>query len=188
MIAYAKRENLFEKAERRWTVEPVGLRRQVPGERDMVMRWTDVVEVRLTYAPTRMKTWRHKLTLRTRRSTWVIDNAHFAGVGAFEDRSAAFSALVLACVERVREAAPEATARLGAAPAAYWAQMGFVGAAFWLLGWVIVALPTTWSAMVWVKLGLIVAMLPVLFAFAARAWPRRTTLDPDGFRAALPGG
>lgn len=186
MIVHARRENVFEKAERRWFIDADGLRRTIPGQPDPVLAWAEVVELRLTYAPTRFKPWRHKLTLRSRRETWVIDNVHFKGVGDFEDRSATFNPLVLACVERVREAAPGAIGRLGSAPLAYWAQLIFVTAAFALLAMVIVAFPVNFSGLIWVKLGLIVVSLPVLFGFAIRSWPRRAPLDAEAFRKALP--
>lgn len=186
MIDYAKRENVFEKAERRWIVDADGLHHLYPGRPEAVLPWNAVREIRLTFAPTRMKAWRHKLTLRTGAATWIIDNGHYRGVGDFEDRSDRFSPFVLACVERVREAAPGATARLGSAPLAYWAQLIFVTAMFGLLALVLIALPTTWSAFVWIKFALILAMLPVLFSWVIRSWPRKVALDPGAFRTALP--
>jgi hypothetical protein len=186
MIAYAKRENVFETGERRWSVEDEGLRQSFPQGGDAGVRWDRVREVRLTYAPTRFKTWRHKLTLRGPKGDWVIDNVHYVGVGNFEDRSDTFGPLVLACVERVAAAAPGATARLGSAPLAYWAQLLFVAAAFSLLAFVVIALPTAFSGMIWLKLLLIVAMLPVLATFVVKSRPRRIALDPEAFRAALP--
>lgn len=186
MIVYSKRENFFEKEARRWTVEAEGLRSQIPGYPDAIIPWTAVIEIRLTFAPTRAKTWRHKLTVRSRSATWTIDNVHFKGVGNFEDRSEAFSAFVLACVEKVQDQAPDAVGRLGAAPLAYWAQVLFVGAMFSLLALVVISFPVNYSGLIWVKLGLIAIMLPVLFSFVVRSWPRRAPLDPEAFKAALP--
>lgn len=186
MIVYARRENVFDKTERRWIVAPEGLRQTWDDGPGMLMPWSAVREVRLTYAPTRFKTWRHKLTLRVSKGSWVIDNVHFAGIGDFHDRSASFNPFVLACVEHVRAAAPGAVARLGAAPLAYWAQMALVTVMFALLATVVIALPVTFTGLIWVKLGLIALMLPVLFAFAVRSWPRRVALNPEADRAALP--
>lgn len=186
MIDYAKRENVLEKAERRWVIDADGLHSLVPGNPEAIMPWSAVREIRLTFAPTRMKSWRHKLTLRTGSATWTIDNGHYKGMGDFEDRSDRFNPFVLACVERVREAAPGATARLGSSPVAYWAQVLFVAVMFALLALVVIALPTTWSAFLWIKLALILAMLPVFFSFVVRSWPRKVALDPDAFRSALP--
>ena len=186
MIAYARRENLFEKGERRWVVEAEGLRQSWPQGGELLLRWAEVREIRLTFAPTRFKPWRHKLTLRGPGGAWVIDNVHFAGVGSFEDRSDSFGPFVLACVERVAALAPGATARLGSAPLAYWAQLLSVAAACSLLAMVVITLPVSFSGMVWVKLALVAAMLPVLLTFVVRSRPRRITLDVEAFREALP--
>lgn len=186
MIVYAKRENVFEKGERRWVVEAQGVRQVWPQGGELLLRWADLREIRLTYAPTRFKTWRHKLTLRGPGGAWVIDNVHFAGVGNFEDRSGTFGPFVLACVDHIAAQAPGATARLGSAPLAYWAQLVFVAAAFSTLAFVIIALPVSFSGMIWVKLALVAAMMPVLFAFVVRSRPRRIALDVEAFREALP--
>ena len=186
MIAYARRENLFEKGERRWIVEDTGLRQCWPQGGELLLRWADVREIRLTYAPTRFKTWRHKLTLRGPAGAWVIDNVHYAGVGRFEDRSDSFGPFVLACVEQVAEQAPGAAARLGAAPLAYWAQLLFVAAAFSLLAMVVITLPVNFTGMIWLKLALVAAMLPVLFVFVVRSRPRRISLHVEAFLEALP--
>lgn len=187
MIRYAKRENVFEKTERVWTVEPDALVWSGMDGTFARAPWTDVLSVRLTYAPTRMKPWRHKLTLKTRDgAVWTIDNAHFQGVGEFEDRSGSFTPFVLACVERIAALAPAARARLGSDPLAYWAQLAFVALMFGLLAFVIIALPTPFGAVIWIKLGLIAVMLPVMFSFAVRAWPRSADLDAEAFREALP--
>jgi len=186
MIAYAKRENVLEKDERRWVVETGGLRQSWPRNRDQLLPWRDVREIRLTFAPTRFKPWRYKLTLRGPDGARVIDNAHFAGVGNFEDRSDSFRPFVLACVERVAALAPGAEARLGAAPLAYWAQLLLVAVVYALLAMIVIALPINFTGLIWAKLALIVVMLPVFFAFVTRSWPRRIALDVEAFRAALP--
>jgi hypothetical protein len=188
MIAYARRENLFEKGERRWFVEAEGLRQSWPQGGELLLRWAEVREIRLTFAPTRFKPWRHKLTLRGPGGAWAIDNVHFAGVGSFGDRSDSFGPFVLACVEHVATQAPGARARLGSAPLAYWAQLLFVAAAFTLLAVVVIALPVTFSGMIWLKLLLVAAMLPVFLVFVVRSRPRRVALDVEAFRAALPKG
>jgi len=189
MIRYAKRENAFEKAERVWTVEPDALVWSGIDGTYARIPWTDVVAVRLVYAPTSLKTWRHKLTLKGRNgATWIIDNAHFKGVGEFEDRSAAFSPFAMACIERIAAAAPAARAALGSDPMAYWTQLAFVAAMVTLLAVVIILLPTPFGALIWIKLALIAAMLPAMARFVIRSWPRTVPLDPEAFRAALPQG
>jgi hypothetical protein len=42
--------------------------------------------------------------------------------------------------------------------------------------------------MIWLKLLLVAAMLPVFLVFVVRSRPRRVALDVEAFRAALPKG
>lgn len=187
MIRYAKRENAFERTERVWIVDPEALVWTGADGTFARMPWPEVTAIRLTYAPTRLKTWRYKLTLKARNgASWVIDNTHFRGIGDFEDRSASFSPFVLACVERVRDRAPGAVARLGSDPVAYWAQVGFVAAMFALLAVVIVVLPTPFGGVIWVKLALIALTLPVMFSFVTKSWPKAVALRPEAFQPELP--
>ena len=81
---------------------------------------------------------------------------------------------------------PGATARLGASSAAYWSQLLLVSALFVVLAVVLILLPSQHSAVFWIKAGFLLVSLPLLFRWAHRAWPRRTRLDPEAFRAALP--
>lgn len=187
MTSYSKRETAFDPGEQVWTVEAEGLRWARADGARLGMAWARVRAVRLTFAPTGLKPWRHKLTLVSRTAgTWTIDNGHFKGVGDFEDRSAGFNPFVLACVERVAAANPAAQGRLGADPLAYWAQMAFVVLGLGALAWVVLALPVDFNGAQWAKLGVIAALLPTGLLFAVRSWPRPVALDVEAFRAALP--
>jgi hypothetical protein len=42
--------------------------------------------------------------------------------------------------------------------------------------------------MIWVKLALVAAMMPVFFAFVVRSRPRRIALTVEAFRESLPKG
>lgn len=186
-MQYAKRANAFVAGEDIWTVTPDALVRTAPGGETSRLVWSTVTEVRVAYAPTRMKFGRYLISLRARGGErWTIDNQHFAGIGDFEDRSDRFSPFVLACIERIAALAPQATARIGSSSAAYWSQLIFVSAMFALLVMVILLLPGSLSWLILVKLGLILAMLPVLIRWIGRARPRRVSLDPEAFRAELP--
>lgn len=186
-MQYAKRSNAFVAGEDVWTVTPDALVRTAPGGETSRLVWSDVTAVRVAYAPTRMKFGRYLISLGARSGErWTIDNQHFAGIGNFEDRSDRFTPFVLACIERIAALAPRATARIGSSAAAYWSQLIFVTAVFILLVTVILLMPGSLSWLILVKLGLIVAMLPVLFRWIGRARPRRVSLEPEAFRAALP--
>lgn len=187
MTAYAKRENVFEKAERVWTVGEDALVWRRPGRGAARMAWTEVAALAVAYAPTRLKADRHRLTLRAADGrAWTVDNMSFRGVGDFEDRSETFTPFALACVARVAAASPGAKARIGATALEYWGQLAFVGAMFALLAVVILALPVTFGGVFWVKLAVIAGMLPVLVRWIVAARPRTVALDPEAFREALP--
>jgi hypothetical protein len=186
-MQYAKRANAFVAGEDVWTVTPNALVRTAPGGATSRLAWSQVTEVRVAYAPTRAKFGRYLISLGARSGDrWTIDNQHFAGIGNFEDRSDRFTPFVLACIERIAALAPQATARIGSSAAAYWIQLIFVSAVFALLVAVILLAPGSLSWLILVKLGLIVAMLPVLIRWIGRARPRRVSLDPEAFRPNLP--
>lgn len=187
MIQYAKRANAFEKGEQDWTVSPEALIWSRPGAGTASLPWREVVEVRLAFAPTRLKPARYLLSLTARGGRrWTVDNQHFAGIANFEDRSARFTPFVLGCVERVAALAPGARARLGASAGSYWAQLVFVTAMFALLVAILILLPTPLGAVVWIKAVIVIASLPLLARWVRRARPRRVSLDARTFRAALP--
>lgn len=186
-MQYAKRANAFVAGEDVWTVTPDALVRTAAGGGASRLVWSEVTGVRVAYAPTRMKFGRYLISLSAGGGErWTIDNQHFAGIGNFEDRSDRFTPFVLACIERIAALAPQATARIGSSTAAYWSQLIFVSAMFVLLATVILLMPGSLSWLILVKLGLIVAMLPVLIRWIGRARPRRVDLDPEAFRAELP--
>lgn len=186
-MQYTKRANAFVDGEDVWTVTPDALVRTAPGGETSRLVWSEVTGVRVAFAPTRMKFGRYLISLSAGGGDrWTIDNQHFAGIGNFEDRSDRFTPFVLACIERIAALAPQATARIGSSTAAYWSQLVFVTAMFVLLVTVILLMPGSLSWLILVKLGLIVAMLPVLIRWIGRARPRRVSLDPEAFRADLP--
>lgn len=183
MISYSKRESLFEKGEWTWTVDDDALRVRDPKGGDSVMYWKEVEGVRLAYAPTRFKTWRHLLELKFRANgKMTIDNAHFAGVGNFEDRSAAYTPFVRAALAKVAQKAPDARCSLGAAPVGYWLAMIFVWAVFAALAAVMLAIPIDGiPGVAWVKLGIIAFFIPSLAAWMVKARPRGAKISeiPD---------
>lgn len=188
MVSYAKRASLFEKGEQTWTVTPDALQWSPPGGAARSLPWREITEIRLGFEPTRFKWDRYRLSLTAAGRHWSVDNQHFAGIADFENRSATFVPFVLACVERVAALSPGAKARLGSSAASYWAQLIFVATMFALLVTVLILLPTRHSAVFWIKATVIALSLPLLVQWIRKARPRRTTLDVEAFRAALPGG
>lgn len=172
--AYARRSNLFEKGEWRWTAGEGGIRETDPRGRESLIRWEDIDQVRLAFAPTRYKPWRYLMELKLRSGgKLAVDNVHFKGMADFEDRSATYRPFVEAVLGELRRRRPNVKVRIGAAPGAYWAQMAFVAAAFGLLALVLVSLP---GAIIpggaWLKLAIVAVTLPVLVQWARKSYPR----------------
>lgn len=179
MTSYSKRRNLFEKGEWEWRVTGDALVARDPQGREDIGPWREVSAVRLGYEPTRYKTWRHVIELKFRNGAkWQIDNVHFRGIADFENRSATYNPFVHAVMDKLRQQAPEAKGSVGSAPIFYWVSMIGLSLLFAVLAMLLLAIPISgFSGIVWVKLGLIAAMLPTLFLWARKSFPRRMTLD-----------
>lgn len=191
MTTYRKRENLFEKAEREWRVDPHALVLRTAEGNEMAYAWRDVVTVRLRYAPTRFKTWRYVFDVAFKNGVdWSIDNVHFAGIASFEDRSAAYTPFVHAALARIKAEAPAAKVYAGATPLSYYGQSAFVLAAFALLAAVLLTLPILDGipGVAVVKLLIIAAMLPFLIKWLRTSYPRAIAIDAIPENALPPAG
>lgn len=179
MLTYTKRNNLFEKGEREWRVTEEAILCRDPQGGEQSIPWRDIESVRLAYAPTRFKTWRHAMVLKFRNGlSWTIDNVHFKGIGDFEDRSAAYTPFVREVIAHIRAKAPQARARVGSTPIAYWISVISLTLMFSVLAMLLIAVPIVeFPGVVWVKLLIIAFFLPTLFLWAKRAFPRSASLD-----------
>jgi hypothetical protein len=148
---------------------------------DVTLRfpYRDVVGVRLSYAPSRADSARHRCDLRLRSGQRLtILSTHYAGIADFEDRAATYVPFVRALVGRVAAANPGASFRSGKSPVAYWAEHIFLLAIVALLVMVLSAVgPLSVTGLVWVKLLIIVGSIPLLLAYTRKNWPRR--FKPD---------
>ncbi len=179
MITYSQRRNLFEKSEWTYTVRDDGLLVRDQRGHETLLAWGDVAAVRISYAPSRSKSWRHVLVLTMRnRVRWEIDNTHFKGIADFENRSASYTPFVQAVIAQLAAKSPAAEARLGAQPISYWFSVLSLSLLFLILGSVLVSVPIGGiPGIAWVKLAIILVMLPVLVLWAKRAYPREVKLD-----------
>jgi hypothetical protein len=180
-VAYRKRQNLFEATETEWRAEDDALIVTDASGKVIRLPWQEVAGIRLAYAPTRAKTWRYVFVLHFRNGRKIdIDNAHFAGIGNFEDRSETYVPFVRAALARIRALAPEARARAGSATMSYVLNLGFVVLSFGLLAFVLFTLPTPLdylSGSSFIKLGIVIILVPVLFRWVVKARPRGIRLD-----------
>jgi hypothetical protein len=181
MTAYRKRESLLEKAEREWRVEPHALVLRTAEGKEMAYPWRDVSRVRLRYAPTRLKTWRYTFDVAFKNGVdWSIDNAHFASIGDFEDRSATYAPFVRAALARIKAEAPQAKIYTGTSPISFAAQVAMVAVAFLGLAALFLTIPVFETSNVWwvvFKLAIIAAMIPPFVKWVRTNVPR--AISPD---------
>lgn len=149
--------------------------------------YAGIAELRLSFDPTRADTRRHRcdVTLRDgeRATIW---STHYVSFGAFEDRAATYTPLVRGLAGRAAVANPGCAFRAGKRPLAYWAEHAFLIAMAALLVWVLALVGGSGlSELVLIKLGIVVALIPLALAYARKNRPRR--FEPNAIpRGVLP--
>jgi hypothetical protein len=148
-----------------------------------------IAELRLCFDPTRADDTRHRCDLRLadgRKASFY--STHYVGFAEFEDRAATYVPLVRALVGRVASANPACRFRAGKRPLVYWTEHVVLAALAVLLVFVVglvggVAI----SDLFLIKLGVVVALIPVMIAYTRKNRPRQ--FDPAAIPAeVLPGG
>jgi hypothetical protein len=146
-------------------------------------RFADIVEMRLSFAPSRFDAKRHRCDIAMRDGTRAtIWSTHYVSVGEFEDRAATYSPLVRALVARVGAANPACDFRVGKPPLGYWLRLIFVLMAFSALAYMIMLVGSAaFSGIVIVKLVIIAAFVPLLVRYINKNRPGRFRPDaiPD---------
>ena len=92
---------------------------------DSVLRFAyrDIVELRLSYAPSRVDDARYRCDVRMRSGQQIaIMSTHYVGFADFENRAASYVPFVRALVGRVARTNPAARFRSGKNPVAFWAE------------------------------------------------------------------
>lgn len=180
-VEYQKRNDLFKDTSHRWQAGDEGILETAPGKPDRLIRWEDVTDMRLQYAPTRFKRWRHVFSLNTAKGERMeIDNVHFRGVADFEDRSAEYAAFVREALARFALRFPKKRLGLGASPASYIFQVLWMGIAFYFLVMVLLVFPLpvgSAAAGIAIKLALISFFLPTVVRWVIKSFPRQVRVD-----------
>ncbi len=140
------------------------------------IRWEEIIHLRLGFAPTRFKTWRHVFTVKSSSGKRiVIDNVLFRGIGDFSNQSATYVPFVKAVLERAAQIDPQKKLALGSSPFAYFFQLAWLGIAFYFLGMVLLILPLPvggHGVNIVVKFVIIAFFLPTVFRWIMRSFPR----------------
>lgn len=142
--------------------------------------YADIVELRLSFDPTRFDSKRHRCEItmrdRTRTNIW---STHYVSVGDFEDRGATYAPLARALIARVAAANPHCVFRAGKRPLVYWAEHTFLLAMSTLAVFTVGVLGgSAISELVWVKIGIVITMIPLALVYARKNRPRH--FDPSG--------
>lgn len=151
------------------------------------VRYDDIAEVRVAYAPTRVARNRYRTQVIFKQGGMVeLFNMHYAGFADFEERNADYAAFVRALHRRLAERNARPTYRKGNSPAAYVGNVAltvFVLAMLALAFVLLLAFGLVWIAVV--KLAIILFYLPTLIRHIRRSRPE--TYDPRAIPAdALP--
>ncbi len=141
--------------------------------------YADIAGIRLSFDPTRFDTRRHRcdVTMRdgTRARFW---STHYVAVAEFDDRAATYTPLVRALVVRVAAANPSSVFRAGKRPLVFWAEQAFLVLMATIVVWVLALVGgSDLSEATWLKLGIVIAFIPLALRYARKNYPRR--LAPD---------
>ena len=174
---HAVRRSMLEKAECVWRIDPDALVTRDHRGVETRDRWGDVTAIRIASAPTRYQMWRHILLLTFKGGIKrLVQNSHFVGIGNFENRAATYAPFVREALRQVQKQAPNATARIGAGPIFYWSTVIILGLLFAGLAALLMFIPFdelgNASPTIWVKIGILAVLLPVLFMWARKSYPR----------------
>lgn len=189
-VIYRRRRSAMSRGEREWRVEDDALVTRGGSGRERRYRWSDIVSVRLLHDPARARPWRYVFELQPKHARKiVIDNAHYAGDRAFEERSESYSPFVRAAVARWAAEHPKGRALIGETPKRYFFLL--IASLFGLgvLAYILVAVPTPLDALpyaVAIKLGVILLMLPVFWRWVLKIIPRGVAPDAIPDRALPP--
>ena len=189
-VTYRRRRGAISKTEREWRVEDDALVTRGGSGREKRYRWRDIVSVRLLHDPNRARPWRYVFELQPKHERKiVIDNAHYAGDRAFEERSESYTPFVRAAIARWAAVHPKGRALIGETPKRYFFLI--IGALLGLgvLSYFLVAVPTALDALPYasiVKLGIILLMLPFFWQAVLKVFPRGVAPDQIPDRALPP--
>jgi hypothetical protein len=189
-VIYRRRRGAISRGEREWRVEEDALVSRGGSGRERRYPWKDMVGVRLCHEPARFRPWRYVVELQRRQGRKIeIDNAHYAGGATFEDRSESFRLFALAAIGHVAVANPKARALMGETPRRYFFFLLLALLGLGTFAFLLIALRTPLDDLPYaplIKLGLVLAMLPIFWGWVIRAMPRGVPLDAIPARALPP--
>lgn len=189
-VRYVSRWGAISRGEREWRVEDDALVTRGASGHERRYPWKDIVSVRLCHEPTRARPWRYVFELQPRHNRKIeIDNGHFIGAGAYEDRSSTYTPFVRAALARIAQANPKTQALIGETPKRYFLLLLLALIGLGALAFALVAVRTPFDGAPYanlVKLAIVLLMLPIFWGWVIRAMPRGVALDAIPERALPP--
>src|SRR5262249_39181455 len=139
------------------------------------LSYAEIRSLRISYAPSRFDRARYRCEISTKSgATFVILSTHYAGVGDFEDRAATYVPLMRGLIARVALANPAARFFSGKKPLVYVLENAFLLAMFMLLALALALVGDFgWSGLVWLKLALLAAYIPIAIHYTRKNWPKK---------------
>lgn len=190
-VIYRRRRDAISRSEREWRVEDDALVTRGSGGRERRYRWSDIVSVRLCQSPGRARPWRYVFELQPKHQRKItIDNAHYAGDRAFEERSDTYTPFVRAAIAKWAATHPKGLALIGETPKRYFFLLISTLLGLGALAYVLAVVQTPLDALPYsglIKLAIILLMLPVLWRVLS-AMPRGVPPDAIPDRALPPEG
>jgi len=182
---YSRRRNRLSRGEREWRVEEGALVSVGASGRERRWAWREIVSVRLYHEPARRRPWRYTFELHARDGAKILlDNAHYAGEGAFEERSDDYTAFVRAALDQLGRENPKVRIMTGETHKRFFFLILFALACLGAAAYALTVTPTPFDHYAFatpLKFGLVLAMLPLFWLLVARAMPRGASPDsvPD---------
>jgi hypothetical protein len=186
-VQYSRRNGAMSRGERVWRVEPDALVSRSASGRERAIPWREIVSVRLCHEPARKRPWRYVCELQPKHSRKiVIDNAHYAGEGVYQDRSETYTPFVRAIVQRLAATKPGTRVLIGETPKRYFVLLIASLLALAAVAFALIALPTPFDDVPYanlVKFAVIVLMLPFFWRWVIGITPRGVAPDAVPERA-----
>jgi hypothetical protein len=189
-VVYRRRRDAISRGERQWRADDDALVTIDTAGSERRFAWKNMIAVRLCFEPRRFRPFRYVLEFTPKKGRKItLDNAHYLGVGRFEDRSDTYTPFVRSAIERLRAVKPNMHALIGETPKRYFF---LLLVSLFILGGIALALvtfPTPIDGLPYanlIKFGIILLMLPIFWRVLG-AMPKGVPLDDIPKRALPPG-
>jgi hypothetical protein len=175
-MTYTYRRSYFEKT-KTIAVEGDLLTVTEEGKPPISAPLKDIVRVRIAYEPTRAQDTLYTLHLWKRghsKPMAIVHSASFRGFMSFEDQGPAYREFAKELHEKLRSARGATVFEAGVGAVKYWLNTIFMFAMLALMAVVLLTIgqEIEWGGLIYVKLTIIAAMLPLGVAWVLRNRPR----------------